>query len=59
MGKIDYTDINSKTIDKWVEDGWEWSVSISHEEYLRAKNGECNVNRIRGDVKCQTSKKGD
>jgi len=43
MGKMDYTDINSKTIDKWVKNGWEWSVPISHEEYLKAKNGECNV----------------
>ena len=28
-----YTEINSKTIDKWCEDGWEWSKPITHEEY--------------------------
>ena len=26
-----YTEINSKTIDKWCEDGWEWSKPITHE----------------------------
>ena len=28
-----YTDINSKTIDKWVEKGWEWGMPISREAY--------------------------
>lgn len=26
-----YQDINKETIDKWVEEGWEWAKSISHE----------------------------
>ena len=43
MDKLDYTDINSKTIDNWIKNGWEWGIPITHEEYLRAKNGECNV----------------
>lgn len=38
-----YTDINSETIDRWVEEGWEWGKPVSHEEYLRAKNGELSV----------------
>lgn len=38
-----YTEINSKTIDKWCEDGWEWSKPITHEEYEKAVNGEWNV----------------
>ena len=38
-----YTEINSKTIDKWSEEGWEWGKPISHEEYEKAVNGEWNV----------------
>ena len=38
-----YTEVNSKAIDKWVESGWEWSVHISHEDYLKTKNGEWSV----------------
>ena len=38
-----YTDINAKTIDRWVDEGWEWSIPITHEEYEKAKNGEWNV----------------
>ncbi len=38
-----YTDINSKTIDKWVEEGWEWGQPISHEIFKKAKNGEWSV----------------
>lgn len=38
-----YTEINSKTIDKWCEDGWEWGKPISHETYLKALHGEWNV----------------
>ncbi len=41
--KDKYTDLNAKTIDKWIEDGWEWGTPISHEEFLKAKNGELNV----------------
>ena len=40
---MNYQDINSKTIDRWVEEGWEWGTPISHEEYLRAKNGSWDV----------------
>lgn len=38
-----YTEINSKAIDKWVENGWEWSIPISHDEYMNAKNGQLRV----------------
>jgi len=34
-----YTERNSKAIDRWVANGWEWSVPISHEDFLKAKNG--------------------
>jgi len=38
-----YTNINSETIDKWVEEGWEWGIPITREEYLNALNGECSI----------------
>ena len=41
MGEImNYTQINAKTIDRWVEEGWEWGVPISHEEFRDAINGK-------------------
>ncbi|WP_300561111.1 class I SAM-dependent methyltransferase [Companilactobacillus sp.] len=36
----DYTKFNSKIIDQWVNEGWEWGMPISHEEYLQAQKGE-------------------
>ena len=38
-----YQDINSETIDRWVGEGWEWGVPISHETFLRAKEGRWEV----------------
>jgi len=38
-----YTDINSREIDSWVESGWEWSLPISHEDYIKVKNGQWSV----------------
>jgi len=38
-----YTDINAKTIDLWVVKGWEWSIPISHDDYIKAQNGEWSV----------------
>ena len=35
-----YQDINASTIDRWVEEGWEWGKPISHEEYLDALQGD-------------------
>jgi len=43
MNEINYTEINAKTIDRWTENGWEWSIPVSHEEYLKAINGDWNV----------------
>lgn len=37
---MSYTDINSKTIDRWVDEGWEWGIPISHEEYIKAIEGD-------------------
>ena len=38
-----YTDINSKIIDKWVDDGWCWGEPISHEVYAKALRGDWSV----------------
>ncbi len=35
-----YTDVNSKFIDQWVEIGWEWGQPISHEIYEKAMNND-------------------
>ena len=43
MSVNDYQDINAKTIDRWVEDGWEWGTPISHEEYISATKGSWNM----------------
>ena len=40
---MDYQDINARTIDLWVENGWEWGTPISHDVYEKAKNGEWEV----------------
>ena len=39
----DYTAINANTIDRWVEEGWEWGVPIDHETFVRAQNGDWDV----------------
>jgi SAM-dependent methyltransferase len=43
MNKQNYTEINSKTWDKWAKDGIEWSIPINHEEYINAQNGNWGV----------------
>ena len=40
---MNYQDINSKTIDSWCQNGWQWGKAISHEEYQKAINGEWDV----------------
>lgn len=34
-----YTQANSKTVDTWVKGGWIWSIPITHNSYLKAKEG--------------------
>lgn len=38
-----YQKINAKTIDSWVEQGWEWGVPISHETYQKATKGDWSI----------------
>ncbi len=40
---MDYQEINAATIDRWVEEGWEWGKPVSHEEYAAAANGSWDV----------------
>ncbi len=40
---MNYQDINAKTIDGWIKEGWEWGEPISHETYEKARNGEWDV----------------
>ncbi len=39
----DYTETNAKMIDRWVDEGWEWGVSISAETCAKVRLGEWNV----------------
>ena len=40
---MDYQDINAETIDRWIEEGWEWGKPISHEAFEKAKAGDWDV----------------
>lgn len=40
---MEYQEINARTVDRWVKDGWEWGTPISHETYIRAKRGDWSV----------------
>ncbi len=37
---MEYTNINAETIDRWVNEGWQWGVPITHEEFAQAQNGK-------------------
>lgn len=39
MDSFDYTSLNARTIDRWIEEGWEWGVPISHEEFEKVRQG--------------------
>ena len=43
MDPMSYQDVNARTIDRWVEEGWEWGVPIPHETYQAALRGEWDV----------------
>lgn len=38
-----YQDLNARTIDRWIAEGWEWGVPITHEVYQAAQRGEWDV----------------
>lgn len=38
-----YPDINARTIDRWVQEGWEWGQPIDQETFQGAKEGRWQV----------------
>lgn len=40
---MNYQDINAQTIDRWIDEGWEWGIPISHEAYVNALAGEWDM----------------
>ena len=40
---MNYQDINARTIDSWIKDGWEWGKPITHEQFAAAKAGVWDV----------------
>ena len=43
MDKDKYTDINAKVVDHWVGKEWKWGIPITHEDYVKAQNGDWHV----------------
>ena len=43
MVATEYQDINAETIDRWVDEGWEWGRPISHADCLRVAQGDWRV----------------
>ncbi|HOI21664.1 MAG: hypothetical protein LWX23_10560 [Spirochaetia bacterium] len=39
----EYTSINARFVDSWVEAGWKWGRPIDHETFLRAMDGDWSV----------------
>lgn len=40
---MNYQDINAETIDRWIAEGWEWGVAVSHDVCEEARRGNWNV----------------
>lgn len=40
---IEYTKCNSEIISNWTRNGWIWGQEITHEEFIKARNGEWDV----------------
>ena len=40
---MNYTEINAKTIDRWIDEGWEWGMPISHEQFVNALGGKWSM----------------
>ncbi len=38
-----YQEINREVIDRWIEEGWEWGMPISHQEFVDAQAGRWEV----------------
>nr|WP_270237642.1 hypothetical protein [Lactobacillus delbrueckii] len=40
---MNYQDINAKTIDRWVKEGWEWGKAIDHDTFQAAIEGKWEI----------------
>lgn len=40
---MSYTEINARTIDRWIEEGWEWGVPISHERFAAVQDDDWSM----------------
>lgn len=40
---MNYTDKNAETIDRWIDNGWEWGIPISHQDFTKVKQGDWDV----------------
>lgn len=38
-----YQEMNKETIDRWIDEGWEWAQPITHEDYRNAQEGHWDV----------------
>ena len=48
---MSYQDINAATINRWIkEKDWEWGRAISHEDYIKALNGDWDVKLTPGKL---------
>ena len=43
MEERNYQDINAETIDRWIDEGWEWGKPISHEVFVNAQKGVWDI----------------
>ncbi|MDR2516466.1 MAG: class I SAM-dependent methyltransferase [Spirochaetaceae bacterium] len=43
MDREQYTEINARTIDRWVDEGWEWGVPLTREAFKKARDGAWEV----------------
>lgn len=43
LNSDNYTDFNAKVINEWIDEEQYWGVVTSHEEYVRAKNGDWEI----------------
>lgn len=39
----DYVDFNSQMWDQWSEAGNTWTIPVTHEDFVRAQNGNLNI----------------
>ncbi len=40
---MDYQSENARTIDRWVDEGWQWGVPISHDIFVAAQHGDWDI----------------